>query len=252
MKVLLSPAKKLNFETEVELGEQTKPELILKTNKLASELKKLKAHEVGSLMKLSAKLSELNFSRFQSFKTKYNTDLSKQAAFAFNGDTYTGLDIKTFSKPELKLAQKKIRILSGLYGVLKPMDLIQPYRLEMGTKFKFKAHKNLYDFWGDDVTDKLNEELTKKDLIVNCASNEYFSVINQEKIKCQIITPVFKELRNGNYKIISFNAKKARGMMARFIVQNKISKLSDLETFNLDGYKYNKKLSTELNPTFTR
>lgn len=252
MKVLLSPAKKLDFETPVEFGDQTEPTLLKKTNKLATELKNLKAHEVGTLMKLSAKLSELNFSRFQNFKKKYNTDLSKQAAFAFNGDTYTGLDIQSFSKPEIKLAQKNIRILSGLYGLLKPMDLIQPYRLEMGTKFNFQKYKNLYEFWGSDITDLLNSELGVKDILVNCASNEYFSAVSPEDIKCSVVTPVFKELRNGEYKIISFSAKKARGMMARFIIQNKVDTIAGLEEFNLADYKLNKKLSSTLSPTFTR
>lgn len=252
MIVLLSPAKKLDFISPTTHSVQTKPEFIDKTNKLAAELKKLSADEVGKLMKLSENLSELNYSRLQSFKKNYNPDTSKQAAFAFNGDTYTGLDIDSFSKADLNEAQKKIRILSGLYGVLRPMDLIQPYRLEMGTKFKFNEFKNLYDFWGNQVTELLNSETKKNSLIVNCASNEYFGVINKSILIPKLITPVFKEKKNGEFKIISFNAKKARGMMAAYIVKNKIKDASELESFDLDGYKFNKKLSSPDEPVFTR
>ena len=252
MIVLISPAKKLDFETPITHSEQTSPEFLEKTNVLASELKKLGADEVGRLMKLSSKLSELNFSRFQSFKKAYNPDTSKQAAFAFNGDTYTGLDINSFTKAQLKDAQKKIRILSGLYGILKPLDLIQPYRLEMGTKFKFSNFKNLYDYWGEDVTKLLNQEVKKDSVIINCASNEYFGVINQKNLKSKIITPVFKEKKNGEYKVIGFNAKRARGMMAAFIVKNNIANPIDLKKFDLDGYKFNSKLSSAEQPTFTR
>lgn len=252
MIVLISPAKKLDFNTPTTHIEQTKPELLAKANKLMVELKKLNSEDVGKLMKLSTNLSELNYSRFQSFKKNYNPDTSKQAAFAFNGDTYTGLDIKSFSKSELKEAQKKIRILSGLYGILKPMDLIQPYRLEMGTKFQHASYKNLYDFWGNQVTEIVNSESSKKSVVVNCASNEYFSVINKSELDAQLITPVFKEKKNGEYKVISFNAKRARGMMAAFIVKNKLSKADEINNFNLDGYKFNKKLSTPDQPTFTR
>lgn len=252
MIVLLSPAKKLNFETPVAHSEQTKPELLTNANKLATQMKKLSADEIGKLMKLSANLSELNFARFQSYKNTYNPDTSKQAGFAFNGDTYTGLDIESFTKTELKDAQKKLRILSGLYGVLKPMDLIQPYRLEMGTKLKQSGFKNLYEFWGDQVTEALNTEANKNSIIVNCASNEYFSVVNESILKPKLITPVFKEKKNGEFKIISFNAKKARGMMAAFIIKNKIKDAKGIEGFNLDNYKFNSKLSTPSQPTFTR
>lgn len=252
MIVLLSPAKKLDFETPVPHPEQTKPLLLDKTNELALELKKLNSSDIGKLMKLSTNLSELNYSRFQSFKQGFNPDTSKQAAFAFNGDTYTGLDINSFSKSELKQAQKQIRILSGLYGILRPMDLIQPYRLEMGTKYKFQDFKNLYEYWGHEVTEQLNSEIKSKTPIINCASNEYFGVIDEKKLKSEVITPVFKELRNGEFKIISFNAKKARGMMAAFVVKNKLQSPKDLESFDLDNYKFNKKLSTSTLPTFTR
>lgn len=252
MIVLLSPAKKLDFETQVPVSTQTKPIFHDKTNKLASELKKLSSEEIGRMMKLSTNLSELNYARFQSFNKSYNPSTSKQAVFAFNGDTYTGLDIESFTEKELEFAQKRIRILSGLYGVLKPMDLIQPYRLEMGTKFKFQSFKNLYDYWKVSVTEAVNDEVSKNGVVVNCASNEYFGAVDEKALTAKVVTPVFKEKKNGEYKIISFNAKKARGMMAAFIVKNKISKIEDLKSFKEDGYKYNEKLSEPLRPTFTR
>ena len=252
MLVVISPAKKLDFDVPCAAYEQGKPQFLPKTNVLAKELKKLQAGDIGKLMKLSAKLSELNYSRFQSFKNTYNPSSSKQAAFAFNGDTYNGLDALSLNKKDIKLAQKKLRILSGLYGVLKPLDLIQPYRLEMGTKFKFAKYKNLYDYWKEDVTKFMNTELKGHDFLVNCASNEYFSVIDKKSIEAQVITPAFKELKDGEYKMISFFAKKARGMMARYIIQNDVKDLAGLRKFNLDGYKYNAKLSSELEPTFTR
>lgn len=252
MKVVLSPAKKLDFETPVEFSEQGKPAFLTKTNTLASELKKLKSNDIGKLMKLSTKLSELNFERFQSFKKNYNPSTSKQAGFAFNGDTYTGLDITSLSKAEIKRAQKQLIILSGLYGALKPLDLIQPYRLEMGTKFKFKTFKNLYDYWQEDVTELLNKEMKKGEYLINCASNEYFNVIDKKNLNAEIITPEFKELKNGEYKMVSFFAKKARGMMARYIIQTNAKTLDDIRGFNLDGYKFNKKLSGDDKFIFTR
>jgi cytoplasmic iron level regulating protein YaaA (DUF328/UPF0246 family) len=252
MLVLLSPAKKLNFETPCPESTQTKPLFLSKTNKLAKELKKLNSNDIGKMMKLSLKLSDLNYQRFQSFKPSYNPDTSKQAMFAFNGDTYTGLDVESFSKTDIKTAQKRVRILSGLYGILNPLDLIQPYRLEMGTRFKFQEYKNLYQYWKEDVTNQLNQELKAGDYIINCASTEYFSVVDRDSLNATIITPEFRELRDGVYKMISFNAKRARGMMAKFVVQNKLTKPEQILDFNLDNYTYNPELSTKYGPVFTR
>jgi cytoplasmic iron level regulating protein YaaA (DUF328/UPF0246 family) len=252
MLVVVSPAKKLDFESECSITEQTEPPFIGKTNTLAKELKKLTSNDIGKLMKLSLNLSDLNYGRFQSFKKTFNPSTSKQAVFAFNGDTYTGLDINSFTKSQVTQAQKKLRILSGLYGVLKPLDLIQPYRLEMGTKFKFSEYKNLYDYWKEDVTSLLSKELKKEKYLVNCASTEYFSVVDTKELDGEIITPVFKELRNGEYKIISFSAKRARGMMAKYIIQNKIEDIAGIKKFNLDNYKYNSKLSQDNEIVFTR
>ena len=252
MLVVVSPAKKLDFQNEVPSELQTSPNFINKTNTLAKELKKLRPQDISKLMKLSPALSELNFNRYQVFKNTYNTTASKQAAFAFNGDTYTGLDINSFNKTDIKDAQNRLRILSGLYGILKPMDLIQAYRLEMGTKFKFADYKNLYDYWKEDVTKNLNAELKKHKILINCASNEYFSVIDTKKLEGEILTPVFKELRNGELKIISFSAKKARGMFAKFVIQNKVKDKNSLKEFNAENYKFSKELSTNSEFVFVR
>ncbi len=226
----------MDFEHEVPSELQTGPDFLAKTNKLAKALKELKTSDISKLMKLSPALSELNYNRFQTFKSIKSPSTAKQAAFAFNGDTYTGLDIKSFNQTDLKNAQKRLRILSGLYGILRPMDLIQPYRLEMGTKFKFDDYKNLYDYWKSDVTKSVNEELKKYKILVNCASNEYFSVIDKNELKGEIITPVFKEERNGQLKIISFSAKKARGMFAKYIIKNKIKTIDELKDFSEENY----------------
>lgn len=252
MKVLVSPAKKLNFETETPLRHTTEPQLLKKANSLAKHMKSLSTSDLAKLMKLSQNLAQLNFERFQNFKPKANTTLAKAAVFAFNGDTYTGLDIKSFSEKEIKAAQAKLRILSGLYGILRPLDMIQPYRLEMGTRLKFASFKNLYEYWTEDVTELLNQEIKKNEIIVNCASKEYFEVVKTAELKGTLITPIFKENKNGELKIISFNAKKARGMMAKFIIQNDITDLEGIKTFNLDGYKFNPKQSTETELLFTR
>lgn len=252
MKVVISPAKKLDFETECTFSEKSNPNFLDKTENLVQELKKLNQNDISQLMKLSPALSELNHKRFQKFSTKKNDTWGKQAVYAFNGDTYTGLDIKSFDKSDVKRAQKDLRILSGLYGVLKPLDLIQPYRLEMGTRFKMNKCKNLYEYWSDEVTEALKKETQSKEVLINCASKEYFDVINQKHLERKIITPVFKELKNGEFKIISFNAKKARGAMAKYIVKNKLTEPEQIKNFNEDNYKFNKKLSNETEYVFTR
>ena len=249
MKIVVSPAKKLNFDHHISFNTTT-PSFLPKTHKLAGLMKQLSEKELEKLMKLSPKLAALNHQRFQDYSK--NPKEGQPAVFAFNGDTYSGLDIQTFSKTELNHAQKILRILSGLYGMLKPLDLIQPYRLEMGTKLSFDQLNSLYQYWQDDVTEKLNSELKKNEPLINCASQEYFGVINQTKLSAPIITPVFKEKKNGALKIISFNAKRARGMFARFIIQEKIKHLDDLKEFQHDGYQYQDKLSTEQELVFTR
>lgn len=250
MLIVVSPAKKLNFESDIKIDHSTLPLFSSKTFSLAKELKKLAPIEIKRLMKLSNQLSQLNFERYQNFQKKSSP--KKPAVYAFNGDTYTGLDIQSFNKVEITSAQKHLRILSGLYGVLRPLDLIEPYRLEMGTKFQFNTYKNLYDYWQDEVTAELNKELAKEKYLINCASQEYFKVVDAKKLKGKVITPIFKERRNNELKIISFSAKKARGMMASYILKNKITTPKELQAFDKDGYHFSKELSNESEYIFVR
>jgi len=211
--------------------------------------------DLSYLMGLSDKLSQLNFERNMNWtKPTKPSETARQAIFAFKGDVYQGLDVNSLSRNEISYAQKNLCILSGLYGLLKPLDLMYPYRLEMGTKMKNKRGDNLYEFWGSKITTTVNDlsKENKSKAIVNLASIEYFSVLDRKKINLPIIEPVFKDHKNGNYKIISFYAKKARGLMSRFIIQNKIKKAEDLNDFNLDGYRYSEKESTENKPVFLR
>lgn len=252
MLVIISPAKKLDFETHALTDEYTQCEYLETSKKLIKNLKNLKVPEIAKLMKLSKSLAELNFNRYQEFKTPFSLKNSKQAAFAFKGDTYIGLEFETFNKDEIQYSQENLRILSGLYGMLRPLDLIQPYRLEMGTKFGIDKKKNLYELWQDKLTLDLNKELEKKKILVNLASKEYFSAIDFNKLNGKVITPVFKEKKNGEYKIISFNAKRARGKMSQYIMKNKISTPDDLKKFNLDNYKFSEKMSSDNELIFVR
>lgn len=252
MLIVVSPAKKLDFEQLAPTDVFTTPKYLDKSKKLITELKKLSSEDIKSLMKLSESLAELNYTRFHNFKTPFTLKNSKQAAYAFKGDTYVGLDFESFSKSEVNYAQKHLRILSGLYGLLKPLDLIQPYRLEMGTKFKALGEKNLYGVWKTQLTEELNIELKKEKILVNLASKEYFSAIDFNNLKAEVITPVFMEKKNGQYKIISFNAKRARGMMSQFILKNKIKNIDELKNFDMDNYKFNSKLSEDNELVFTR
>lgn len=252
MIVVISPAKKLDFETPAPTKDFTKLDHIEKSEELIKELRKCDAKKISSMMKLSDSLTELNIKRYKEFKTPFTLKNAKQAMFAFKGDTYVGLDADTMKEEEIKYAQEHLRILSGLYGLVSPLDLVQPYRLEMGTAFSCGESKNLYEFWREDITAKLNELLSKEKVLINCASNEYFKAVNTKKLNAKIITPAFKENKDGEFKMVSFFAKKARGMMSRYIIENKIDNPKDILNFDVDGYKYNKKLSTELEPCFTR
>ncbi len=252
MIVVLSPAKKLDFDTPAPTTKFTQIEDLEKPKRLIKELRKCEPEEISKLMKLSDELTKLNVKRYKEFKTPFNLKNAKQALFAFKGDTYVGLDAETMGEKEIKYAQDHVRILSGLYGLLSPLDLMQPYRLEMGTKFSCGESKNLYEFWRADITENLNKILKKEKVLVNCASNEYFKAINTKELQGQVITPAFKEKKGSEYKMVGFFAKKARGMMARYLVDNRIDKPEGLLEFNMDGYKYNKKLSTKLEPVFTR
>lgn len=252
MLIVVSPAKKLDFEHVAPTDEFTTCEYLDKSKGLIKELKRLSSEEIGKLMKLSTNLAELNYTRYHNFNTPFSLKNAKQAAYAFKGDTYVGLDFESFNKSQVKYAQKHLRILSGLYGLLKPLDLIQPYRLEMGTRFKALGEKNLYGVWKKDLTRDLNNELQKEKVLVNLASKEYFSAIDFKELEAKVITPVFMEEKNGKFKIISFNAKRARGMMGQYILKNKIEKIEDIKKFNMDNYKFNKKLSEENDFVFTR
>lgn len=252
MLIVVSPAKKLDFETPAPTDKFTELSEIDKSKNLINELKKCDAKKISKLMKLSDSLTKLNIQRYKEFRTPFNLKNAKQALFAFKGDTYVGLDADTMNTKAIDYAQTHLRILSGLYGVISPLDLIQPYRLEMGTKFACNGSKNLYEYWSESVTKNLNGLLKKEKILINLASKEYFSVINFKNLNAKVITPTFKDKKDGEYKMIGFHAKKARGMMSRYIIDHQIENPKDLLNFDVDGYKYNPALSTELAPHFTR
>ena len=255
MLILVSPAKTLDYESELDVKDFSVAPLLSDSELLIKELQQKNPDDLSSLMGLSEKLSLLNFDRNMNWtRPTKPSDSARQAIFAFKGDVYQGLDASSLSKSEIKYANKNLCILSGLYGLLKPLDLMYPYRLEMGTKMKNKSGNNLYEFWGSKVTELVNDLAmdNRSKAIVNLASVEYFSVLKTDQINLPIINPVFKDYKNGQYKIVSFFAKKARGLMSRFIIQNKIKKSEDLMDFNLDGYRYSKKESKENSPVFLR
>ncbi len=266
MLITVSPAKTLDFDTQSPVKTSTEFDFHQESQTLISQLKHLEPDEIASLMGISEKLGLLNWERFQTWEYPFPAGKAKQAVFAFKGDVYTGLEAETLSPEGLHFAQQHLRILSGLYGLLRPLDLILPYRLEMGTKFKNEMGANLYRFWGDKITDKLNEtfqnialersdecnEEDEKSVLINLASNEYFKVVNKKKLNARIITPVFKDLKNGQYKIISFYAKKARGLMTAFICENQLTEPELIKDFDTAGYAYNAGLSDENTWVFTR
>ncbi|MDY6798933.1 MAG: peroxide stress protein YaaA, partial [Pseudomonadota bacterium] len=220
---------------------------------LIDQLKALEPHQVSNLMGISDKLGQLNAERFQSWHTPFTPDNARPAALAFNGDVYTGLDARSFSDKEFEFVQRHLRILSGLYGILRPLDLMQPYRLEMGTRFENRRGKDLYAFWGSRITDELNRLLKADDgVLINLASNEYFKSVHKKELDARVITPQFKDWKNGQYKMISFYAKKARGLMCRYAIQNGITKAEDLKDFNLDGYYFSAEQSDDKTWTFLR
>jgi uncharacterized protein len=254
MIIVISPAKSLDFETPSKISDYTIPELLKESEKLIGRLKSMSPKQLSALMDISADLGELNFKRYQEWQTPFTPENAKQAVLAFNGDVYQGLNAATLSEDKLLLAQTKLRILSGLYGVLKPLDLIQPYRLEMGTKLKYYKSKDLYAFWNPLITKKINESVAESGsgVLINLASNEYFKSIDRKKLKAEIVTPDFKDFKNGSYKMISFFAKRARGLMTRFILENNITNHADLLAFNSEGYAFNPRISKSGNPVFTR
>ncbi|MBE1299194.1 MAG: peroxide stress protein YaaA [Alteromonadaceae bacterium] len=254
MLTVISPAKNLDYDSPAITSEFTQPEMLSDAEQLIKRCRKLAPQDIGALMHISDKLSVLNAERYQSWSLPFDRDNAKQAVLAFNGDVYTGLDANSLNDRELAFAQQHLRILSGLYGVLKPLDLMQAYRLEMGTKLDTRRGKNLYEFWGERITKNLNAAIAEQgdNVVINLASNEYFKSVLPKKLNAEIYVPVFKDKKNGQYKVISFFAKKARGMMARYIIQNQLTEVAQLKAFDSAGYQYSEALSKGNELVFTR
>jgi len=254
MIILLSPAKTLDTETPSRVRSATQPAFLARSEELVDTLKTYSPKKLGKLMGISDALATTNAERFDQWCTPFDIKNARPAIQMFRGDVYVGFDADSLNRADLTYAQKHLRILSGLYGVLRPLDLIQPYRLEMGTSLKTSQGRSLYDFWGDELTNALNAEPAnqRKPFVVNLASVEYFGAIKPENLNAPLISPVFQDEKNGTYKIVSFFAKKARGAMARYLVQNRCKCREDLEQFNLDGYRYSKVESSESRPVFRR
>lgn len=254
MLVVVSPAKTLDYETPPVVSDYTQPELLNDSALLIERARELTPADIGKLMKISDKLAGLNAARFADWQPNFTPDNAKQALLAFKGDVYTGLDAETLTSDDFAFAQDHFRMLSGLYGLLRPLDLMQPYRLEMGTKLENERGKDLYAFWGNIITDKLNAALAAQgdNVLINLASNEYFKAVQTKRLAGQIITPIFKDCKNGQYKIISFYAKKARGLMARYIIQHQLSEVSQLTAFDTAGYYFVESESSATELVFKR
>lgn len=252
MLILLSPSKTLDYDSPLITPKYTQPELLHYTQQLIAYCQQLTISEIAQLMKISPKLAELNYQRFQNWQANSTLKNARQAILAFKGDVYEGLNVEDFSSYDLTFAQKHLRILSGLYGLLKPLDLIQAYRLEMGIKLQNGHNENLYQFWNNVITDLLNQQLEATECMINLASNEYFKVVKPKQLHCRIIEPIFLDESKGNYKIISFYAKKARGLMSRYIIKHQLSQIQDIQSFNLGGYQFVKQLSDENRWIFRR
>ncbi|WP_038174097.1 peroxide stress protein YaaA [Vibrio pacinii] len=254
MLVVVSPAKTLDYESPLATQKYTQPELLDYSKQLIEVCRQLTPADVASLMKVSDKIADLNVGRFQEWSDTFTPDNARQAILAFKGDVYTGLDAESLSEDDFAYAQDHLRMLSGLYGLLRPLDLMQPYRLEMGTKLANDKGSNLYQFWGNVITDKLNQAIAKQgdNVLINLASNEYFKAVKPKALDAQVITPVFKDCKKGQYKVISFYAKKARGMMARYIIDNRISSVADLTQFDTAGYYFAEQESTPTELVFKR
>ena len=255
MLVVVSPAKKLDFSSFADSNlPSTKPAMLKSSQELVAVMQKYDLRKLSELMKVNDKIAEENVKRYKEFSTPFKPSNARQAVLAFNGDTYLGLEAQSLSEEEHEYAQSHLRILSGLYGVLRPLDLIQPYRLEMGLKLKTEKGDSIYDFWGEKITARLNRELAAcgSEYLLNCASNEYIGAIQQDKLRAKVITPVFKQVKNGETRMLGMMAKRARGAMARFVVQNQVSTPKELESFKVDGYRFQRKLSDEQTMEFHR
>ena len=238
MLILISPAKTLDYQSELATTRFTQPELLDYSQQLIDVARQLTAPQIKALMGISDKLADLNATRFHDWQPDFTPDNARQAILAFKGDVYTGLQAETFSEADFDFAQQHLRMLSGLYGVLRPLDLMQPYRLEMGIRLENSKGKDLYQFWGETITHTLNDAIAAQgdDIVVNLASDEYFKAVKPQKLNAQIIKPVFLDEKNGKFKVISFYAKKARGLMSRFIIENRLTKPEQLTAFNREGY----------------
>ena len=252
MKIVISPAKSLNYESKLPVVNYSESEFMKKSETIQKTLKKKQPKELMELMHISEKLADLNWKRNQDWSVPFSKDNARPAVYAFDGDVYSGLDAYSLSAEKVAVLQDKLRILSGLYGILKPLDLMQPYRLEMGTKMEIGKDKNLYEFWKKTITDSLNKEMKDDELFVNLASNEYFSAVDTKTLKVAVITPEFKDYKDGKLKIISFYAKKARGLMVRHIIDKNAETIEDLKGFNYDGYAFDANLSKGNSLVFTR
>lgn len=254
MLIVISPSKTLDFEKSITNQSYTQPEFVKEASVLIKPLRKLGVDQLMDLMGISPKLAQLNQERYYLWRPEFTPETARQALFAFRGDVYTGLDADSLLQSDIATAQEQLRILSGLYGVLRPLDLIRPYRLEMGIPLHTGKNHSLYEFWQKKITAKIREDLDKRgsNLLINLASVEYFKAIDPKKLKAEIVAPEFREAKDGTYKIISFFAKKARGMMTRFILQNGIDSESQLQAFDSDGYCFNSRLSEKGKPVFTR
>ena len=252
MKLVLSPAKSLDFKTELPTEQTTEAQFLKQSERLNKVLKKQSAKGISELMHVSDALGQLNYERNQEWELPFTKENARQAVYAFSGDVYKGLDAYTIPSDKIEVLQDKVRILSGLYGVLKPLDLMQAYRLEMGTKLPVGNNKNLYEFWKKDVVSALNEELEDDEVFVNLASKEYFKAVDTKALKVPVVTVDFKEFKDGKYKIVAFYAKLARGLMARYIVDTDAKTINDLKGFTVEGYGLSDELSTENHLVFTR
>jgi uncharacterized protein len=254
MLTVISPAKTLDFETPPGTRKATQPQFLARAAELVEDARALSPDEIRTLMGVSANIAELNHRRFMDWDLPFSLNNAKQSLLAFKGDVYVGLQAQTLSAAQLDFAQQHLHILSGLYGLLRPLDLMQPYRLEMGLSFGNRGGKNLYEFWGDSITAALNTQLRKSgtNVLVNLASNEYFRSVQSRKLEADVVTPVFKDLKGDQYKVISFFAKKARGQMARFIIDHELNEPEALKKFKIGGYRYNKAASTARELVFTR
>lgn len=253
MKIVISPAKSLNYESELPTTRGTQPSFLETTAKINRKLSRLSKAEIAELMDISPKLADLNFQRYKEFEEEHTKSNSRPAVYAFDGDVYSGLDAYTLPVEKLDRLQDSLRILSGMYGILRPLDLIQPYRLEMGTSIGIDRKNDLYAVWKDKVTTSLNKELEEGELFINLASNEYFKAVDTKKLKVSVFTPVFKDYKNGELKIISFFAKKARGAMVRYILDKNVETVEGLKGFDYMDYRYSEEESQKRNEiVFTR